>query len=268
MSHIVSNVSEAEGNTKSSARLRRACFTLNNYSEDDVSHCLSYLTDHLYVIGREVGEQGTPHLQGYVEFKNQVRFSTLKNFLPKAHWEKARGNRDQNITYCSKGEQVTSNFPMKRKDFLLKTEYSEVQWRGWQRDVLDTIAEKPDRRTVNWFWEPTGNAGKSFLATYLVLKYDALVLSGKTADIANQIRTWLDNHSDESFPTVAILDAPRSTQDFINYQALEKVKDGLIYSGKYEGGICTLAPLHLFVFANQEPEYGKLSEDRWRVVRI
>lgn len=257
------------GNTKLPPRNRRWCFTLNNWTEDEKSQLIMYFQGASYIIGDEIcPSTKTPHLQGYVEFKNQKCFSALKKINPRISWRHAKGNKEQNITYCSKETNYTSNFPIPRKEQILNNEYKDVTWRPWQQMILDIIETKPDRRTINWFWEEKGNEGKTFIATYLVLKYDALVLSGKTSDISNQIKTWLDTHKDESFPTVAILDAPRSTQDFINYQALEKVKDGLIYSGKYEGGICILAPLHLFVFANQLPEFNKLSEDRWNIIGI
>lgn len=44
----------------------------------------------------------TPHVQGYVEFKSAKRLSTLKKWLPRAHFEKAKGSAEDNIKYCSK----------------------------------------------------------------------------------------------------------------------------------------------------------------------
>jgi len=35
----------------------------------------------------EVGEDGTEHHQGYVNFKKQTLFSTVKKLLPRAHWQ-------------------------------------------------------------------------------------------------------------------------------------------------------------------------------------
>nr|AQR57913.1 replicase [Desmodus rotundus circovirus 1] len=58
------------------------------------------------IIGKEVGEKGTPHLQGFVNFKKKLRRSTLKK-LPgfmRAHVEPAKGTDHQNQTYCQKME--------------------------------------------------------------------------------------------------------------------------------------------------------------------
>lgn len=35
----------------------------------------------------EMGDEGTPHYQGYVNFKKQTLFTTVTSILPKAHWE-------------------------------------------------------------------------------------------------------------------------------------------------------------------------------------
>lgn len=52
--------------------------------------------------GREVGESGTPHLQGMIIFNNPVRFGTLKDLLPNAHVEIMKGTFDDSLAYCSK----------------------------------------------------------------------------------------------------------------------------------------------------------------------
>lgn len=50
----------------------------------------------------ERGENGTPHLQGYVEFTRPVRLSHCRILLPTAHWEPRLGTREQAIAYSSK----------------------------------------------------------------------------------------------------------------------------------------------------------------------
>ena len=53
-------------------------FTLNNYTEYDKSF-LNDLECNYIVYGEEIGEQGTPHLQGFVTFKNSCRLASLKS---------------------------------------------------------------------------------------------------------------------------------------------------------------------------------------------
>lgn len=81
------------------------CFTINNYTEDDEQEVANLGEDErveYLVYGREEGEQGTPHLQGFVYFKSKIRWSTVRFLLPRAHLEQTKGTTEQNIAYCTK----------------------------------------------------------------------------------------------------------------------------------------------------------------------
>lgn len=100
----------AENETR---RSRKYCWVLNNYSADDESiikslydrECggISYL-----VFQREVGDKGTSHLQGFVNFKSARTFGATIRFFSSAlghrrlHLEIARGSPEQNRDYCTK----------------------------------------------------------------------------------------------------------------------------------------------------------------------
>ena len=94
------------------SRARSYCFTINNWNNQDAK-ALQELWDSgkckYFIAGKEVGEEGTPHIQGYVMFKNPVTFSTIKSFISRAHIEVARGTAEENIAYCSKdGDYIES----------------------------------------------------------------------------------------------------------------------------------------------------------------
>lgn len=94
------------------------CFTVNNPKEDDVAGCPYSLAGEFvwdapwpywagvsYVIwSYEVGEQGTPHVQGYLECSRKQRLTALKKLagLEGAHFEMRRGTQAQAIAYCDK----------------------------------------------------------------------------------------------------------------------------------------------------------------------
>lgn len=59
------------------------------------------------LFGEEVGDNGTPHLQGYLEFNSPIRLNALKRVLPTAHFEVARQSAQVNCDYCSKDGIVT-----------------------------------------------------------------------------------------------------------------------------------------------------------------
>lgn len=97
---------------------RAWCFTLNNPEEHGiVDDVLPVLAQERYVVWqRERGENGTPHIQGYIELHNPVRLSAMKLWLPSAHFEVRRGTREQARAYCMK-EDTRDAGPWERGDF-------------------------------------------------------------------------------------------------------------------------------------------------------
>lgn len=83
------------------------CFTLNNYSDlEHDSICAVFQGDLVRygVVGKEVGENQTPHLQGYVYFKTLKSMRQVKAILgtDRVHLEHARGTPTQAADYCKK----------------------------------------------------------------------------------------------------------------------------------------------------------------------
>lgn len=89
-------------------RAKRWCFTLNNYTPEDLtrlsvdppSEPIEYI-----VFGKEVGASGTPHLQGTVVFKDRKRLSQVIRVIGQAHCTITR-HLDQSIEYCKKDGDV------------------------------------------------------------------------------------------------------------------------------------------------------------------
>jgi len=247
---------------------RKWCFTLNNYTPEEYKYICDYATSNncKYIVAKELGEEKTPHLQMYFKFNSARRFSTMKRIFVRSHIEKARGSDKQNYEYCSKeGDFITNldfrTFKEKVADLCLQ-EYKDTIWKSWQRDILEI---KNDQRTINWYYEGTGNVGKSYLCKYLALTRNAIICEGKKTDIFCQVSTMLDN---EKLPELIICDIPRTAIDYINYGALEQLKNGMLYSGKYEGGRCIFPPPLVICFANTPPNLTALSTDRWNVKLI
>lgn len=88
-------------------RSKRWCVTLNNYTEEEELVLQSNLAQGVFsylIYGREVGSQGTPHLQMYLETSGKMSLSSMKKIdgLSRAHLEKANGSLEQNQAYCRK----------------------------------------------------------------------------------------------------------------------------------------------------------------------
>lgn len=79
------------------------CFTINNYSLEDFADIEELIKRSQYTIcGFEIGDQGTPHIQGYTELLKKTRFNSLKNIIKRAHIEARKGTAEQAATYCKK----------------------------------------------------------------------------------------------------------------------------------------------------------------------
>jgi len=85
------------------------CFTINNPRSKHGNHpsdwnvVRSWVFNYL-VIQLEVGENETPHIQGFVQFPVQTRLTKLKKLHKRAHWEPRRGSAYQASHYCKKPE--------------------------------------------------------------------------------------------------------------------------------------------------------------------
>jgi len=251
------------GNTRPKTQVSACkmwCFTLNNYNENDIEKIVLVFKGvcKLFIIGKEVGESGTPHLQGYCEFIKRIRPLSLK-LTEKIHWEKCKGNREQNVDYCSK-ENVLIKYGFPEEVKVIDN------LKPWQSDVVKIIEEEPDDRTIHWYFDGKGGIGKSALVKLLCVKYDAIICSGKSADMKYLMVKYYEKN--DRYPKIVIFDVPRSKCGFINYSGLEEIKNGCFCSTKYECGMVVMDSPHVLVFANEPPDYDKLSMDRWKVTEL
>lgn len=85
------------------SKSRDWCFTINNPDLNDELELLNLQDNSNYLIyGRELGENGTPHYQGFVRFKHPVTMQRVKNLLSRAHLETRKGTPQQAADYCKK----------------------------------------------------------------------------------------------------------------------------------------------------------------------
>ncbi len=255
--------------TASNAKRSRGwTFTLNNPTEED----LTFLRDPVfraaashYVAQLEVGSAGTPHVQGYVRWRNAKAFAPTKALLRNAHIEAARGSIEDNRKYCTKmdGRQDGPwlfGYPAQR---VLPT----VLW-PWQTAATEIVKRQPDDRTIYWFWEPVGNVGKSVLTWLWHRDFDALIVGHNARDAKCAVKlAWVIDGSPPEHPIV-MFDLPRESQTPFLFHTLEKMKDGIFFSGKYKSSMVTLPLTHVVVFANEAPRFNILSRDKLRVYRI
>lgn len=293
------------------SRAKNWCFTWNNYNEDVVQFLQGLGPPFVYLIaGREVGESGTPHLQGFFKLSERKTLLSVKQLLNgDPHLEPTR-NVAASIQYCKKegdffevgSASAGSQGPGDRTDLEafkedvkqgnvnhrdLRELHSEVyakyprfvhlyvmdnapkkhlpdhDLRDWQNELADRLGEEPDDRTIEFIVDYQGNSGKSWFAHHFAQTYPDSVQvlpPGKLADMAFAL---------EPTTTTLFIDAPRSKQgDYIQYEFLESVKNGYVFSTKYESYCKQLGKCHVVVMMNEDPDMTKLSEDRYKITRL
>lgn len=283
-------------------------FTLNNPVPEDEARLNQLFEDNLcdyLVYGRETGESGTPHLQGFVAFREKKRFNAAKRLLgARAHLERAR-RPSEAAEYCKKDGDYEEFGEMKGRgkrneldlfkadvqegmlslreirekhsnvyarytkfvidyvnDYMPEPPIDFFPLREWQQNLYVLLCQEPNSREILFIVDPVGNNGKSWFARYFKHMMDnvQIIVPGKKADMAYML---------DSTCKYFFFDAPRSKQgDFIQYDFLEEIKNGYVFSSKYESRMKTLDMCHVIVLMNENPDMAKLSLDRYKIITL
>ncbi len=289
-------------------RARAWVFTLNAWTATEAIALKSRLEGfpaRYYVFGREVGSEGTPHLQGYVNFAVQVSFKKMKELIPRAHFERAKGTAQQNRVYCTKdldfdefGEiplagkrtdladfrdairggmnsrlELVEQFPDQVARFSRFMDLCIELYRAppacpditiypWQVELIQVLKQPADSRHIHFVVDPTGGGGKSTFCSYVqaILEHVQILFPGKQSDIAHAL-------SEDS--RIFLFDIPRCDLEYVPYAVLEHLKDGRVFSPKYNSlvKLWRQSP-HVVVMLNATPDMNKLSQDRYKIKNI
>lgn len=243
------------------SRFRRFCFTWNNYPLDaeEQLRCFFERKHGVYLVfGREVGESGTPHLQGYIHLAHAITFRALKSALPALHFERARGSGQQNRDYCTKDSDFVEigSLPAEKGDagkeawstILRKAEEGDWAWiknqypRVWIHSYqkLQSL-RRPNLGVVNeivneWWYGETGT-GKSRLAWE---KYGAICYQ-------KMLNKWWDGYDNE--PVVVIEEW--SPKNEVTASALKIWADRYPFAAQIKGGVLQkIRPAKIIVISN------------------
>jgi hypothetical protein len=263
MARLGKNRQKGEGNTelppKQPTRKTFWCFTLFNFT-DEIKTELNRQLESIsvkFLYGEEVCPSTQKlHLQGFFHLKKAMRITEIK-LINNPHLSWCMGNEAQNIKYCSKENKVFKwGFPAPLK--LINPD------KDWQIKILTILSSEPDDRKVYWFWSKEGGVGKSQFCKYLIATMNCVFIDeGKKADIMYSIM-----EADMDKCNSVIFDIPRDNGNKVSYKSIESIKNGMVYSPKYESKHKLFNSPHLICFANCEPEFEKLSNDRWVVEEI
>jgi hypothetical protein len=149
------------------------------------------------------------------------------------------------------------------KELCSRAVLGELEWRAWQQRCIDVIEGPVHPRHVHFYVDEVGNTGKSWLAKQMFLRNRdkvQVLRIGKRDDLAHAI--------DES-KSVFLFDIPRGGMQYLQYDVLEMLKDGLVFSPKYQSMMKELrGAAHVLVFSNEAPDMSRMSRDRFVVTHL
>lgn len=246
----------------STQRFRGWTYTINNPTDDQILH-LNVLDCQYNIYGREVGESGTPHLQGFIFYTNKKSFKQVKKDLPTAHIEKAN-NIDAAINYCKKDgdifEKGTPPMTMsqkgaKGKEFWDKTlslaksnKLDEIDpkvlishYNTLKSIARDYATAPPDLPNVCgiWIYGPPGT-GKSHAARN---NYGDFYLK--------ETNKWWDSYRNQ--PTVIIDEVELDSSKYIGHY-LKKWADKYAFDAEVKGSKLIIRPERIIVTSNYSIE--------------
>jgi len=243
------------------ARSRKWCFTINNYT-DETLYTLKSLAEHdttvFLIYGKETGECGTPHLQGFIYYKNPVRAATVRKSIP-GHITLANGSVEQNVDYCSKDGDIT-HYGTKPASDERKGELQKERW-----DKIISLSQAGDEQSIRedypgvyfrclktirahrtysvsnlegapsniWYYGPTGT-GKSHRAR----TFGAFYLKN--------INKWWDGYKDED----NVIIEEWSPESNMTTQSLKKWADKYYFNAEIKGGQISIRPRTIIVTSN------------------
>lgn len=241
------------------ARARNYCFTINNYTSEDLNY-LREIECKYIVVGHEVGELGTPHMQGFIALNSAKTFPAMIKYMPeRAHIERCNGTPAQNITYCKKDgniiiekgqapaqgtrsdldnvRDVIKNTSKMREVVEVATSYQSVR----MAEVYLSYHEKKRnwKPIVKWYYGETGS-GKTKTA------YEELGEDVYTASESNKWWQGYDGHEN------VIIDDFR--KDFIKFHELLKLIDRYPYRIEYKGGSRQFLARNIIITCPFRPE--------------
>lgn len=254
------------------SRSRAWCLTINNYTENDLETITNWKAEYK-IVGDEIGENGTPHLQIYFRNKEAKTFRRIKKEFPQAHIEIAKGDDLANKTYCSKQkilmEEGTPKQQGKRND--IHEIRDMVKQGNNMRQILDVatslqsvrMAEihlkyferKRDWKSlVKWYYGPTGT-GKTKRAFE----------ESEDPYVCLDTNKWWEGYDGHKH---VIIDDMRA--DFCKFHQLLKLLHEYAYTVECKGGSRQLLAEQIIItscYSPQEMFRGKSEESLDQLLR-
>ena len=129
--------------------------------------------------------------------------------------------------------------------------------RPWQEKLQVILVYPAHDRIFLWYVDIDGGAGKTFFTNYILTVKEGVVSygDGKTTDAAFSYEGEI----------IVIFDLSRSCRFKVACDTMEQLRNGRIFSPKYENKMKRFPVPHVVVFANRFPPLFAFSADRLQV---
>lgn len=257
-----------------SEKHRDYCMTINNYTETERQSVIDQSNVAYLVIGREVGESKTPHLQIYISYLNPRSFNAIKKQFPRAHIETWKYSSHQAAEYCKKeGDFVEfGTIPQQGRRTDIDEVRKVVKTTGSMRSVVDScdsyqavrMAEvmmkyyEPARdwqMNVKWYFGESGS-GKSYQARidFSGQDYYTCMTNGK----------WFEGYDGQS---CVIIDDFR--EDFMKFKEFIQFLDRYEFRVETKGGSRQFRAHNVIITCPYHPNevFKHTDEDNFQVLR-
>jgi hypothetical protein len=134
--------------------------------------------------------------------------------------------------------------------------FAGKELRDWQQFIYERLIVQGERKVL-WISDAIGNSGKTWFSKWLVWKQKAFYCQGGRN---NDVSCAYQNQK------FVIFDLCRDTQKDAPYSMIEQMKNGLIWSPKYQSHTKVNSYAKVLVVANWMPNLTKLSNDRWDII--
>lgn len=165
---------------------------------------------------------------------------------------------NQYLKYGNRIKEMCQMYQQNHHKNQLKNKFINVKLNPWQLKAESLLMEQTDRQIL-WVYDPIGNQGKSFLSNYLHITKDAFIGTiEKKSDIAYR-------YNSES---LVCIDIPREQDDYLSYNFIEQIKNGIVISTKYQCSTKYVSNAKVIIFSNALPDATKWTSDRYQIYTI
>lgn len=278
---------------------RNWVFTINNFTEADEDYVIGLSDDDdvkRLIAEHEWGEEGTPHIQGYVSFDRRVYRTEVERRLGgRAYIQIAMGSWKQNVDYCSKeGLVIVSKNAADEHDDVQDgrltlqvveaaremdpwafEDHFPMVWVKHRNQILNVMMDAALRRVENWtgelkdkniwIWGPPGVGKSKWASNIMPVQHQ----------YKKAVNKWWDGYNLCVHKVVILEDFPINGQMFV--QHLKIWADRYFFMAECKGSSMVVEPGRFFLIVTsnfpieacfENPEDIRAIQRRFKEIEI